>query len=129
MAAERWRVEVSKRALRWLEEDCAKRASDRVKIRAGFTRVFKLLAEAGPYLGLPHAVWIREYRMWEARYEHRGTCYRMFYCQEGAVFLVAGGVVKKKRRLAPGELRAARRWCDEAIVEWQREGGEDSGSG
>lgn len=106
-----WGVDLEERALRWLEEECCRLDTDRAKVRAKFNQIFLLLSEFGvDRVREPHVKYLKN-GMWEARWKN----FRMFFCQHDSDYLVVGGVVKKKAKLSPKQIKTARRWCREAI--------------
>ena len=101
-------IDVRPKAIKWLEEDCHRDPHERAEVRAKFGHVFETMAEFGPNVGPPHTDKLDD-SLWEARVGRPTGAYRLFYdqCPICSALVVTGGLVKKKPRLHPQEMKTA----------------------
>jgi phage-related protein len=80
------------------------------KLQAKAYRSIDLLAYFGPFLRMPHSRKLGDHDLWELRVQQAGMICRLFYFHDqGRMYVVTSGYVKKTEKTSPDEIRKALR--------------------
>ena len=80
------------------------------KFQAKAFRAIDLLGYFGPLLRMPHSRKLGDHNLWELRVQQAGMICRLFYFHDqGRIYVVTSGYVKKTEKTSPDEIRKALR--------------------
>ena len=80
------------------------------KLQAKASRAIELLGYFGPLLRMPHSRKLGDHDLWELRVQQAGMICRLFYFHDqGRIYVVTSGYVKKTEKANSDEIRKALR--------------------